>query len=80
MITDDNYPHDNNSSANNFNYDIKPIDTGSNIPNSNTTQNPSGHTFTKLNINQRLKRFSDNFNGTPVIIIESKDTSSGSGF
>lgn len=80
MITDNNYPHHNNSFADNFNYDIDPNEPGSNIPNLNITQHPTRHTFTKLNIDQHLKRFSDNFNGTPNIIIESKDTSSGSGF
>lgn len=79
MVTDDNYPHSNNSSVDNFNYDINLIGPG-NTPNSNTTQHSPGHAFTKLIINQNLKRFSGNFNGTPFLIIESRNTITGIGF
>lgn len=78
MITDNNYLHSNNSSANNFNYYINSIRTCSKNP--KNTQRKLGHAFTKLNIDQHLKCFADNFNSTPVVIIEFKNTSTDTGF
>lgn len=49
------------------------------IPSPNTPLQPLRHAFTKPNIDQHFKPFSDSFNGT-LVIIESIKTSSCTGF
>lgn len=79
MTTDDNCPHGNTNSTDNTNYGInctKPVSSNSNITDPPISQT---FTYTKPNIQQHSKCFSADYNGPPVIIIESTDPNSGTG-
>lgn len=79
MSTDDNYPHGNKNSTDNTNYEINSTNPGSSTSNLTDTLMPQTFTYTKPNIHQHSECFSANYNGPPVIIMESIDSCSGTG-
>jgi len=79
MSTDVNYTHGNNNSTDNKNYEINSTNPGSSTSNLTHSLIPQTFIYTKPNIHQHSKCFSANYNGPPVIIIESTESSSGTG-